>query len=450
MPIKTVHITNYYHKNSGGISTAYNSLLVAAKDHKRYVRLIVPGEREEVEDVNDFARIYCVPAHKAFAFDKRYRVIMPWDYMLSGSLIRKILIDEMPQMVEIRDKYTLSMFGAMVKRNKFKDLNRCMLVHYSSERMDDNIASFIVGGRLSKWFAKRIMGNYNVPSFDFHLTNSPYTANEIFESTRKVTNPNRPEWFINLCWRFFRSPRIAIDERVHICPPGVDIARYSPDRKSEEIRKELTTGIDIRNDTVIVMYAGRVSPEKNVKLLPEIMEMLARSPDKDYRLVVAGAGPLGEWLQAETDKKIPGKIIQLGHLDVDTLANYYAVADVFIHPNPKEPFGIGPLEAMASGVPVVAPNSGGLTSYATHDNSWLVEPTAASFAKAIEEVVASPELRKAKMKNALKTAEENSLNKSTGLLFKTYDRLWEEFQTRNELFTDEEATKRFDFRPLMG
>ena len=53
--MKSVHITNYYHKNSGGISTSYNNLLAAAGRHRRHVALIVPGEIEEVEQVNEFA-----------------------------------------------------------------------------------------------------------------------------------------------------------------------------------------------------------------------------------------------------------------------------------------------------------------------------------------------------------------------------------------------------------
>ena len=50
-PLKSVHITNYYHKNSGGISTSFNNLLAAAERHKRPVRLIVPGEAEAIEEV---------------------------------------------------------------------------------------------------------------------------------------------------------------------------------------------------------------------------------------------------------------------------------------------------------------------------------------------------------------------------------------------------------------
>ncbi len=182
MPIKSVHITNYYHKNSGGISTSFNNLLAAAERHRRFVRLIVPGETEAVEDVNEFAKIYYVPARQSPIFDKRYRVMMPWDYMPGNSIIRRILLAEMPEMVEVTDKYTLSMIGAMIRVGKFKQLGRPMLVHFSCERMDDNINSFLGGGAVGKWFARRVMGNYNFPLFDFHIANSPYTAEEFYES----------------------------------------------------------------------------------------------------------------------------------------------------------------------------------------------------------------------------------------------------------------------------
>ncbi len=131
--IKSVHLTNYYHKNSGGISTSYNNLLAAAERHKRQIRLIVPGEIEEIEIVNDYAKIYYVPAKFSPVFDKRYRIILPWQYMPNDTLIRKILLEEKPDLIEVTDKYTLSMLGAMIRIGKFKQLNRPMLVHFSCE-----------------------------------------------------------------------------------------------------------------------------------------------------------------------------------------------------------------------------------------------------------------------------------------------------------------------------
>ena len=444
--IKSVHITNYYHKSSGGISTSYNALMAAAGRHRREIRLIVPGERELVEEVNEYAKIYYVPAPKSFLFDKRYRVILPWKYILGGSVIRNILKKEMPDMIEITDKYTLSMFGAMISRGLFKQLNRPMLVHFSCERMDDNIASFLSKGRLGLRFARAVVGHYLMPSFDFHIANSPYTAEEFTQSVKKEFKPSRSLWLLNKTWRAFRSPRIPIEERIFVCPRGVDADLFFPDRQSDSVRKTMIERAGVPEDSVILLYAGRISPEKNIGLLVDLMKILSKDEAKDYRLLVAGDGPQADWLREKTRESFPGKLVLLGHLDKETLADYYANADIFVHPNPKEPFGIAPLEAMASGVPTVVPNAGGLLFYATEKNTWLVEPTGSDFAAAICEIVDNPDLRREKIANALVAVSENTRIKSTDFLLETYDRLYEDFQNRRELFTDEEASKAFDFK----
>ncbi|MBA4185431.1 MAG: glycosyltransferase [Acidobacteria bacterium] len=445
MPIKSVHITNYYHKDSGGISTSYNNLLAAAERHRRYVRLIVPGEAEEIEEVNEFARIYYVPAKFSPVFDKRYRIIMPWQYLPGDSIIRKILLAEKPDLIEVTDKYTISMLGAMIRVGKFKQLGRPMLVHFSCERMDDNIGSFLVGGSVGKWVARRVMGNYNFPNFDFHLANSPYTADEFYESVEKSKNPRRSDWFFNWCWRVFKAPRVPFEERIFVCPRGVNVEQFSPARKSDRIKCEMRERAGIPDDSIVLLYAGRISPEKNIKLLPEFMEILAKDSEKDYRLLVAGAGPQADWLREETAKRILHKIIQLGHLDKETLSDYYANADVFVHPNPREPFGIAPLEAMASGTATLAPNAGGLLAYATNENAWLVAPTAENFARAVREIISDENLRNRKIERAFEAVRANTREISTDRLLATYDRIYEDFQKRNELFTNIEKAKEFDF-----
>ena len=445
-PLKSVHITNYYHKNSGGISTSYNNLMAAAERHKRYVRLIVPGETEAVEDVNEFARIYYIPAGYSPIFDKRYRIIMPWQYIPVDSLIRKILFAEMPDLIEITDKYTLSMFGAMIRLGKFKQLNRPMLVHFSCERMDDNVASFLSKGRFGRWVARNVIGKYTLPTFDFHLANSAYTAAEFMES---VTTKNGSNKGINRFWRWFRASRVPLSERIRVCPRGVDAVQFTPDRKSDNVRKEMIERAGVPADAVVLLYAGRISPEKNIELLPEIMRILATDKEKDFRLLVAGDGPQADWLSKEGLKIGNEKIVMLSHLDKETLSNYYANADVFLHPNSKEPFGIAPLEAMASGVPTVAPRSGGILSYATDDNVWLVEPNAMEFAEAIRDAAGDSERKTVRVKNAVETARVNTREAATDRLFATYDEIYEDFQNRKELFTNNEAAKTFDFVDIL-
>lgn len=436
-PLKSIHITNYYHKNSGGISTAYNHLLEAANRRGRYVRLIVPGEKAEVETVGAFGKIYYVAARLSPLFDKRYRVMLPWKtYIPDKSPIKTILRDERPDIVEIGEKYSLSLMAGLMRKGAMKISDpRPMLVQLSCERMDDNIRSFVSGGALGKWFSRRLMGNYNFPMFDFHLTNSDYTAKELFDAISNEKNPRRSKKFFDLCQHFFDAPRVPASERIFVNQCGVDNVTFTVKRQNAAVRSAILREYDLPETARILLYAGRISPEKNVGLLPDLMKILAADASNDFRLLIAGAGPRADWLTAEAERIGAGKIKMLGHLgDKEKLANLFANADAFVHPNPREPFGITPLEAMASGLPVIAPASGGLLSYANNENAWLVEANAEAFAAAIRDVFSDETRRKNKIENALETAEKYTWESSTDALFAIYDRMFAEFTRRRELY----------------
>lgn len=448
MPIKSIHITNYYHKNSGGVSTNYNKLLAAAERHKRFVRLIVPGENEAVEEINEFAKIYYVAAPQSPIFDKRYRLMMPWQYIQTDTPIRKILMAEMPDMIEIYDNYSLTLLAGIIRKGKFKQLNRPMLVYFTGERLDTIISSFVSKGRFGKWFSHSLMGKYNLAMFDFYIANSPFVAEELFESVQKNFNPHRSDRFLDKCWKFFKASKIPFAERVKICPRGVDAEKFNPKRSSDEMKREIRAKANIPEKSIVLLSSTRISPEKNIQLLPQIMEVLATNETIDFRLLVAGAGPREDWLREETARKFPNKIITIGHLDKETLADYYANADVFLHPNPREPFGNVVLEAMASGVPVVVPNSGGFLAYTNDENAWLTETTAESFAATICEVIENKSLRNQKVKKALQTVTEHTTEMATDLLFATYDSMFEDFHRRHDFFVYQEVSKEDKFNEL--
>ena len=119
----------------------------------------------------------------------------------------------------------------------------------------------------------------------------------------------------------------------------------------------------------------------------------------------------------------------VGHIDKESLANYYANTDIFIHPNPEEPFGNVVLEAMAAGAAVLCSNSGGVLTYANHENSWLAEPTAESFAKAVRDISSKEEIRRQKSKKAVETAQNNTHKSAIDFLFSNYDRMYRDFKT---------------------
>lgn len=358
----SVHFTNAYHPTSGGIRTFYNALIAEGNRAGRRVVLVVPGPVSEVEDVGTCGRIYRIAARPAPAFDRRYRLIRPSQYLPgpTGRGVIDILERERPELVEICDKYSLPYLAAMLRRRWHRRVPRPALVGLSCERFDDNMAAYLAGGRVARLFTRWYIRYIYGPPFDVHLANSDYTAMELRAAL----------------WD--RAPGF-----IRVSPPGVDLDGFGPARRTPQQREQLLAAVGGDHRSVLLLYAGRLSPEKNLPLLIDGLRQLVARGDADYRLVLAGDGPCVDWLRAEAAGGLAGRVALIGNLDRTALAASCASCDVFVHPNPREPFGIGPLEAMASGVPVVVPNAGGVLEYASPDNAWLAEPTAPALAAAI-------------------------------------------------------------------
>jgi alpha-1,6-mannosyltransferase len=394
--VTTVHLTNAYHPASGGIRTFYHALLESGNARGRRVVLIVPGDRTARLDVGPLGRIYFIEAPRAPAFDRRYRLLLPLHYApLVAAPVVRILEDERPALVEICDKYSLPYLAAMLRKGWHPRVPRPVLVGVSAERFDDNMAAYVSRSpalrRFTRWYIRNIYG----PPFDVHLANSEYTAGELREALHD------------------RAPGF-----IRVCPMGVDAAGFGPERRSARTRAHLLARVNGRDDTVLLLYAGRISPEKNIGLLVDTVRLLASGPG-DFRLVIAGEGPLAEWVASQAHESLSGRVALLGALDREALAACCASCDVFVHPNPREPFGIAPLEAMASGVAVVVPNEGGVLEYANPGNAWVAPPVADAFAAAIRSAArGGPQVA-----NALDTARAFAWTTITARYFQLYDEL---------------------------
>jgi alpha-1,6-mannosyltransferase len=431
MPIKTLHITNAFHQTSGGISTFYRSMLDGANRLRRQMSLVVPSDQTRIEEVGQFGRIYHVKAPHAPFFDRRYRLLMPQTYLpgLRGKLMR-ILKDEKPDLVEVCDKYSLNWLAGLLRRRWLTGLPRPVLVGMSCERMDDNVGAFLTRGSAGKRWSQTYLGNLYIPLFDYHIANSEYTAEELISAM----NPKH-------------------QRPVSVLPMGAQIAEFAAAHPSEAKRQQLVAQVGGDERTKLLLYAGRLSPEKNLPLVIELMERLACDGEHDFRLLVAGSGPLSSWLESEANRRVPGKIWLLGHVqDRQTMINLYANCDAFVHPNPREPFGIAPLEAMAAGLPLVAPRSGGVLSYADETNAWLTHTHGDTFAAAVRSIFADASIRKDKLARARWTAAHYHWPEVTDRFFALYDELHADFPSSrfayqlNPKQASELAGKSMEFR----
>ncbi len=146
--------------------------------------------------------------------------------------------------------------------------------------------------------------------------------------------------------------------RVHRWGRGVDTAHFRPSQRDERLRTQLAP-----RGEMLVGFVGRLAPEKKVLRLSALRDV------PGIRLVVVGDGPDRRQLA----KRLPEAVF-LGFKTGDELAQAYASLDVFVHTGPFETFCQAVQEALASGLPVIAPDAGGPRDLVVHGRSGLLLP----------------------------------------------------------------------------
>jgi glycosyltransferase involved in cell wall biosynthesis len=151
---------------------------------------------------------------------------------------------------------------------------------------------------------------------------------------------------------------------LHVLGRGVDTSLFDPDRRSPALRAAWGAGAD----DLVALYVGRVAAEKNIALAIAAFRV-QREAGAVRRFVVVGDGPLRAALaQAHPDLVFTG--VQTG----TALGAHYASADLFLFPSETETFGNVILEAMASGLAVVAYDDAAARVHVTHRESGVLAP----------------------------------------------------------------------------
>lgn len=402
----SVHLTNAWHPTSGGVRTALLALLEAADREGREMTVVTPGAETSVDPVGRTTRIYTLRSPRVPLMDRRYRAILPYRYASPmRTAIWRILARHEPDIIEISDKYALCHLAGLIKRKRGQ---RPTLLGFSHERMDESMAAHLgraAAVRLARWYLPAVY----LRQFDAHLANSEFTADEL-RAAATVGGPDQP-----LLWR--------LRDRIHAVPPGADVACFSPARRSASLRRHVLrrTGGDDRSS--VVVFAGRLSAEKHaMAIVPAVQHAL--SCGVDARLVVIGDGPLRAALARDAAARLPGRTLMLEHIsDRTCLASWLASADAFLHPNPSEPFGLGPLEGMASGTPVILPGSGGVLTYASDQTAWLAKPGAGGLGDALVACLTRPDEARRRAEAGLDRARMFDWPSSARRYFDHHDRI---------------------------
>lgn len=141
---------------------------------------------------------------------------------------------------------------------------------------------------------------------------------------------------------------------INVIPTGINLDKFQPSLFTEDEVKQLRKDHNIPLNAKVLLYLGRVSQEKNIG------EIISALPDlvqkhNDIRMVIIGTGPDMEHLeQLREELHLEESVIFLGEKPWDDIGRYYQLGDVFVSASQSETQGLTYIEAMASGLPVVA------------------------------------------------------------------------------------------------
>jgi len=211
-----------------------------------------------------------------------------------------------------------------------------------------------------------------------------------------------------------------IKNRIEVIPNAIHLISFKEDDelKRTEIRKKY----NLKENDKIILFVGRVASEKSIdRIIKALAIIKKRNTDKEKLLIVGNGPAMDELKQLARTLKVEEDVIFAGTISYEEIQHYYKMAYVFTIASTTETFGIVTIEALASGVPVVAVKAPGAADILTDAvDGLLVDDNVEKIANALEKIIKEPELREKLSRGALKTSEKYSINTISEVMLNLY------------------------------
>ncbi|MDI9497193.1 MAG: glycosyltransferase [Bacillota bacterium] len=211
---------------------------------------------------------------------------------------------------------------------------------------------------------------------------------------------------------------------IAVIPTGLNLDRFRPGEGARELRETMRAGLGYRPDDLVAVYVGRVSREKGLDVLLEALAAAAPACPR-LSLLVVGSGPDADEIQSYSQTLGLGDRVHFaGAKPWDEIGRWYRVGDVFVSASRSETQGLTYIEALASGLPVLARSDAVLEGVVeTGVNGWQWDETA-DFAARCRELETLPAASRERLSQAaLESAERFSVERFAADISAIYQKL---------------------------
>jgi glycosyltransferase involved in cell wall biosynthesis len=308
--------------------------------------------------------------------------------LLLKSRINRIIQSFKPDIIHIQDHFLLG--KVVIKVNKDLKIPIIGTNHFIPE----NFSAFVSGENLKKRFENLLWKDFS----------------RVYNQVNLVTTPT--EFGAKLI-----RPRLKVD--VKAISSGISLEKFNPLGDTHEIREKYAIP-----DKPVLLYVGRLDPEKHIE---EILKSVALAVKKiDFCLVVVGKGTSKTALEKLTHQLgITDKVIFTGFVPDEELPYFYKLSRCFMIASIAELLSLVTLQAMASGLPVIAVNAGSLSELVKDKmNGYLYkEGDIAAIVQHIEDIIVRDDLYRKMSEKSLEFVQQHDIYKtleSFENLYQTY------------------------------
>jgi 1,2-diacylglycerol 3-alpha-glucosyltransferase len=375
--------TDTYYPQLNGVATSVLMLneKLRARGHQVYIFTTTDPEAPHQE-----TGVYRLPS-LPFVGDRRMGMFY---HPGLARMVRRLGLD----LIHTNTEFSLGVFGRYMARELRLPMVHTM--HTIYEDYTHYVAKLKMLDSLAKAVAKKI-------SSDF--CNS---ADQVIVPTGKVK-----ELLLSY----------GVNREISPIPTGIELGRFAPAQYDREIIRKLRRDMGLGEEAKVLLFVGRVAEEKNIRELFYSLRQYLRT-HQDVFFLLIGDGPDRyrlENLARELD--LADKTVFAGPRPWDEIGMYYQMGDVFVNASQSEAQGLTYIEAMASGLPVIAKADrclegilqDGVNGYAFHDGSGLVQ--------ALERVLPDGWEKERLAQGALKTARRFSAEGFADKVAEVYQRL---------------------------
>lgn len=310
----------------------------------------------------------------------------------------------------------------MIVKNKFVSLCRKIFkinINYVyageiTKKIDDSYNKVIIEGdsNLILPISKKV----NKERLYFHIHHNPLSTNhaefrkEISSVNKVITVSNFISKGINKCMSQEKK-----NVQAAVLRNCTDVKKFNVNNYKQE-RNKLRDKYNIKNNELVIMFTGRPVPQKGIKELLIAFKELCNKYN-NVKLVIVGNSGFGKEIKTDFDnqlKEIAGsikdKVIFTGFIHNSKMPQIHAMADIAVIPSIyDDPAPLVVMECMASGLPVITTDSGGIPEYVGENNCISIirdENIIANLENALEKLILDEKYRKNLGKNAHNYAQQ--------------------------------------------